>query len=117
MNGTIPENIGSLTFLNTLFLGGNFFTGIMPNHLAVDTDAPPGTNLTDLQPVNIIEDNDVFSNPFSGPETVGFTVAVVIASSFLTAFLMISFYAAQKDTAKDRRTRTWSYVDTEFPSI
>ena len=116
LNGTIPEDIGSLTRLNSLFLGGNFFTGIMPNHSAVDTDAPPGINLTDLQPEDIFENEDP-SAPFLGPETIGLTVAVVIVSSFLTAFLMFSFYVAQKDTAENRRTNALSLEAAKSPSI
>ena len=84
-------------------MGGNFFTGTMPNHTAIDTDAPPGTNLIDLQRDGGDENPTV--DKFSSPSAILFTILVSAVTFFLTVFLAVTYFASVT-YSKEQRSKS-----------
>lgn len=102
LTGPFPSEISQLLALQKLFLGGNEFTGTMPQHLAEETDTPSGF---------------VFSNAASptgapaGNEDAG--IGVIVGSSVAGALLFLAtlvgltvFYRGKKK----RRIRALQFV-------
>ena len=107
LTGTIPEIIGDVNFAG-LFLGGNFFTGTMPFHNARLTDAPPGTNLTDLHPVGVVleeyEDTPI-REPFTGSDLKTLTFTLCATAVLLTAFLFLSYVVSARAADQKRNKK------------
>lgn len=63
LTGTVPSEISQLVNLDRLFLAGNQFSGVMPQHRATTTDTPVGfvfpfTQAPTAAPVEVEDDDD-----------------------------------------------------------
>lgn len=81
--GTIPEEIGDLTNLQTLFLGGNALEGTVPQHTAIETDSPPADVIEEQNDEDEEGDADFIAGTILGTSfgfcaVVAFTIVLVL---------------------------------------
>ena len=85
----------------------------MPDHSAIDTDAPPGINLTEIRKGAAVDDEDeVSARPFLGQNITILSVFVVIASILLVMFLSVSYLVASLETERKKKERGQLITDS-----